>query len=101
MDVIYIISIAAGGAFAALLLSALVYFLIVNAKNNERRRQLEKMYNDEHLAKMEYDVAEYDDETSRKLSGGSESQITIDDVLTDAVDKSDGIEEITGTYKPE
>ncbi len=113
--------ISAAGLFALLLLA---YFMNADAaKKNARRKseELEKAYSDKNLAKMEYDVAVYDDETRKLMDRSrSEAQVTIDDVIVDekksAAPSADdvkpsageilfgkvdgeGVEEITGNFK--
>jgi len=74
-----------------------------------RRKQedIEKMYSDKNLVKMDYDFMEYDEETLKLLTekNGYASQITIDDLITRSPadagkTEPEGLEEITGSYKP-
>ena len=85
------------------------------------RAEQNKFYSDPELAKMEYDIAFYDEETAAKLAvsaGEKEAlQVTIEEVLTDEehaapvgrtaeeeaiFNKPDeGMEEIAGCYEPE
>ena len=62
------------------------------------------MYNDPDLAKMEYDFASYDDRVERLISASNaDGQLTIDDVMLEApaAAPDEGLDEITGNYKPE
>ena len=90
--------------FAALFFIGLFAMLYHSGKHNELMAKLEAMYNDPNLAKMDYDFSAYDEEITRIVTASrAEGQLTIDDVLiSGAVSPVDeGIEEITGNYKPE
>ncbi len=116
MEPVYIVMICSACVFAALLL---IYFLYSDkAKKEAARKQeeLERAYSDKNLAKMEYDVAVYDEET-RKLMQHGNSQVTMDEVMSDGEESSEdevhlaaedalfekmdseGMEEITGNFK--
>ena len=99
----YILSIVVFAIFALMLMIWLCTFVYNKNRDIKRRNRIEDMYNDESLAKMEYDFAVYDDNTERMISQSStESQLTIDDVLIDSAvtPVDEGMEEITGNYKP-
>ena len=93
----FIVVIITGSLFALLFFIGLFVMLYQNSKQNELNRRLTEMYNDPDLAKMDYDFSGYDDEISRIVSASR------DDVLiSGAVSPADeGIEEITGNYKPD
>lgn len=113
MEPEYIVAISVGGLY---LLIFFIY-IIVACKKQKREKALNSRlaaaYSDEELVKMEYDFAVYDEETSRMLSGGKpagERQVTIDDVLSGSEPddaavfgkiETEGMEEITGNYKPD
>ncbi len=100
----FIVVIITGSLFALLFFIGLFVMLYQNSKQNELNRRLTEMYNDPDLAKMDYDFSGYDDEISRIVSASrADGQLTIDDVLiSGAVSPADeGIEEITGNYKPD
>ena len=100
----YILSIVVFAVFALMLIMWLGTYIFNRYKENKLRRQIEDMYNDENLAKMEYDFASYDDKTERMISTSTaEGQITIDDVIFDNLANvvDEGMEEITGNYKPD
>ncbi len=113
MEPKYIVAITAGGIFLILFLVFII--LAAHRQKVEKRLQerLDKEYSNENLAKMEYDFANYDDETVKMLSADSEkseTQVTIYDVLSEELAQpeevfgkieSEGMEEITGNYKPE
>lgn len=112
MDPKYIVAIVAGGVFLVLF----IVFIIVSAYRRKIEARLQariaKEYSDENLAKMEYDFAVYDEETVKLLSGAAEipvTQVSIYDVLSEDLAQpeevfgkieSEGMEEITGNYKP-
>ncbi len=100
----FIVTIVTVSLFALLFVIGLLVMLYNNTKSRELNKKITQMYNDPNLAKMEYDFAAYDDETARMVSvSRMEGQITIDDVLIDgtASPVDEGIEEITGNYKPD
>lgn len=113
MDVKFIVTIVAGSLF--LLLFLVFIILSVRRKNKEaqQRQRLEQMYADKNLVKMDYDFIAYDEETE-KLVGEmpvTSGQMSIHDIDPSAVTSfdsvvfqtvdTDGLEEITGNYKPE
>lgn len=102
--------------FAALV--GLFIFLTVKRrrKEEEAEKVLENAYADKNLAKMEYDIAFYDEETYRLMRGNS--QVTMDEIISDNASSeagadnqpsaegaifakidSEGVEEITGRFK--
>ena len=114
MNPIYIVLITAGGVFVFLLL---VYFVFAIEKARDarhRQNELNKVYSDKNLAKMEYSDVTCNEETNKILNRKS-GQITIDEITTETQSqasesqKSDetvfnkieteGVEEITGTFK--
>ena len=110
----YIIAIVTGGVFLILLLSFVIVYGVRRSNHKKFQKQLDEAYLGGNLAKMEYDFAAYDEETEKileRLSAGAEKQVTIDDVLSDnksalpedvfAKIDTEGLEEITGNYKPE
>ena len=104
MNAQYIVSIAAGGVFTFLFLIWLGVFIYSKVREMQLNKKIFQMYSDENLAKMEYDFASYDDETARIVAAPhTEGQMTIDDVLFDATANApdEGLEEITGNYKPD
>ncbi len=106
----YIIVIVDASLF--FLLFTLYIILSVRGKKREalRKEEMEKMYCDKNLTTMEYDCAVYDEETEKLIrdkqaEGG---QLTIDEVMASSSDdnvfqtvEKEGLEEITGNYKPE
>lgn len=114
--------ICAAGLFALLLLA---YFLKADAakKFEQRKREdLQKAYADKNLAKMEYDVAVYDEETRKLMNPKTDSQVTMDEVVKTSSEEDEkkpepeekklsageilfgkvdgeGMEEITGNFK--
>ena len=113
MDAVYIIAITIS-AIIFVLLIACFYVLATRRKEEERQHaELEAVYSDPKLAKMEYDIAFYDDELPVPRVPGEDKQVTIDDVIgADEEPLSagesaiftkadDGMEEISGHYEPE
>lgn len=116
MEPVYILMICAGGVFALLLLIYALYFREQKMKEERNRERIEEAYSDEHITKMEYDLAFYDEETRKILNGAPLEQVTIDELLnsnkqtveaeTKKTDEAifnkienEGVEEITGKYK--
>lgn len=105
MPVEYIIAIICGSIFLILFIANVVVYFI-NAKKQKRvREELEKMYADKNLVKMKYDIFAYDKETE-ELIKNAESSNEIKPVGSAEEDGYnqlviDGLEEITGDYKPE
>ncbi len=104
MEVRFIVTIIIGGVFAALLMVWLCLYFLNKNKAAKQRKQIKEMYNDPDLAKMEYDFASYDDRVERLISASNaDGQLTIDDVMLEApaAAPDEGLDEITGNYKPE
>lgn len=114
METKYVIAIVAASIFLLLLLIFLLSYLLRLKKDKEKQAELDKFYLGPNLTKMEYDFSAYDEETERLLdrfNSNPEKQVTIDDVLKenkpaaqeDSFQKleSEGMEEITGNYKPD
>lgn len=103
LDLQFIIAIAAGGLFLLLCLIALCMYAYRNNKRNHLQRAIAQMYSDDNLAKINYDFALYDEETAHMVSVSRiEGQLSIDDVLIDKNSSGEeGLEEITGNYKPD
>lgn len=101
MELKYIIAIAAGGVFMVMLIAFIVLFFIRRSQKLVLSAALSAVYSDPELSKMEYDFAPYDEETKKILSAvKEEGQMSIEDFIGGA-DDIEGIEEITGNYKPE
>ncbi len=108
----YIISIVLSSIF---LLIFIIFLISYGRSENNKLKlydELEKMYADENLVKMDYDFAVYDEETARRISDmqKSDGQIVMEDIINlgaaaadeavfGTVDK-DGLDEITGNYTP-
>lgn len=114
MDPQYIVAIVAGSVFLILLFSFVIVYAVRCSNAKKLRQKLDSVYLDSNLAKMEYDFAVYDEETAKMLENMSAApveQVTIDELLgenrlasaEDVFGKidSEGMEEITGNYKPE
>lgn len=104
MEVAFIVAIVAGGLYALLFLIALGLYIYNRSKEHELGRTITQMYNDKNLAKMEYDFATYDPQTARMVSASrADGQLTFDDVIIDNAmsPQDEGMEEITGNYKPD
>lgn len=101
MELRYIIALVAIGIFVILFLISLTCFYYSRNKAQMVKKEIEKMYNDPDLAKMDYDIAAYDEETNQLMSvESSEGQLTIEDFL-DSTDLEDGLDEIMGNYTPD
>lgn len=113
MEPIYIIAISV----SSLILLLLVICVYVIAKKHrdefEKSVELEAVYSDPDLAKMEYDIAFYDDDVVR-TAPREDTQVTIEEVMSGDDGPSftaeesaifakadDGMEEISGHYEPE
>ena len=113
MDPKYIVAIVTGGIFLILFIVFIIIFAHKRKTEARLQARLEQEYSDENLAKMEYDFAVYDEETAKILSGAVEkpvTQVSIYDVLSEDLAQpeevfgkieSEGMEEITGNYKPD
>ena len=75
MDAIYILMICAGGLFFILLFSYFIYAYCTKRRNMRKEQALRRVYADKNLAKMEYDVAVYDEETRKILDSGEERHV--------------------------
>lgn len=113
MEAEYIMAIVVGSLFLVLFVVFIIFY-VKNKKEEELQRQrLEQMYADKNLVKMEYDYSDYDEETERILAARTErrKQISFNDIYPSAIPSAensasttvdaDGLEEITGNYKPE
>ena len=103
MDIIQlVVSIVVGGVFVLMLMASILFYFHTRSIEEEKSGNIAEMYNDPNLAKMEYDLANYDEETKRILAGGGmdDGQLSIEDIL-DGSDEIEGLEEITGNYKPD
>lgn len=95
------------GVFVLLLLISAIAAYRRRTAEFESRKLIEKMYSSDKIKKMEYDFVVYDKETERIIANNEHigSQMTIEEIVGDGrlFDKieSEGIEEITGNYKPE
>ena len=96
-----------------------ILFIYMTVKRRRREEEaefeLEQAYSDKNLAKMEYDIAFYDEETYRLMRGNS--QVTMDEIMSDSASDAnaekpsvpegaiftkidtEGVEEITGKFK--
>lgn len=104
IDVKYIVAIVAGGLYLFLVFIGFCVYVYTKSKQRALFRKIFEMYNDEKLAKLDYDYTTYDDETARIVSvSRTEGQLTIEDILFDgsANAADEGLEEITGNYKPD
>lgn len=108
MEPQYIVAIVSGGIFLILILTYIILRVIRDKKELREKARISQIYNDEALEKMEYDFAMYDEESSEILSEQSrregytdvnEEPVQHEEVFA-KVD-SEGMEEITGNYKPE
>lgn len=82
MQTEYILLICAGGVFGFLLFMYMLIELERWKRDRKIKKSLEAAYADKNLAKMEYDMAFYDDEAFLKdRSADNSRQVTIDDVL--------------------
>lgn len=114
MEPIYIIAITVGAVVLALLI--ICFYVLAKKRRDsiELRLELESVYSDPNLAKMEYDIAFYDDDMPVQPAHAEDTQVTIDEVMAGA-DKApltaeesaiftkadDGMEEISGHYEPD
>ncbi|HIU80293.1 MAG TPA: hypothetical protein IAC67_05195 [Candidatus Coproplasma excrementipullorum] len=115
MQPVYIVMICAAALFALLLLAYFKHAENAKKLNERKEEELQKVYSDKNLAKMEYDVAVYDEETRKLLSPHADSQVTMDEVIEKDDGKEEekpsageilfgkvddeGMEEITGNFK--
>jgi len=108
----YIFAIVCGGIFFIAFIACLVVTFRTKKREERRMAYIYNMYADKNLVKMEYDCAVYDSETERLLEmrDYGEGQISINEIMshnsTDTDDTffvtvdTEGLEEITGNYKP-
>ncbi|MDE5729009.1 MAG: hypothetical protein K2I20_02400 [Clostridia bacterium] len=101
----YIIAIVCGSVFAVLFIANIIVYYLNAKKKKLAREELEKMYADKNLAKMKYDSVAYDKETE-ELIKNAEASNEIKPVASAEEEKYnqlviEGLEEITGDYKPE
>lgn len=103
MEVQYIVAIATGSLFGLMVLIGIASFIINKSKDRERKSRIYAMYHDSDLARIDYDLGLEDDNARMASSSRADGQLTIEDVLFDgAVGPVDeGMEEITGNYKPD
>ncbi len=113
MEPVYIVSIV---LCAIMLILLIICFYVIAKRHREeedRQAELEAVYSDPKLAKMEYDIAFYDDDSLRPAAR-EDRQVTMEEVLGGEEQKSfnagenaiftkvdDGMEEISGHYEPE
>ena len=104
MEPMYIVFACAGGVFILLLIAYLLVSIESWKKKNKMRRDILKVYGDsEHLSKVEYDFAFYDN----ALHGGdlrkhSAKQVTIDDFVggnEDNEEKTDDLSRFRPIYE--
>ncbi len=109
MEAQYIVAIVSGGIFLILILTYIILRVIRDKKELREKARISQIYNDEALEKMEYDFAMYDEESDELLNEQSshEGQAAVNEEpavqheeVFAKVD-SEGMEEITGNYKPE
>lgn len=103
-NVQFIVVMVTCGLYALLFLIGLLVGVYRIRKHNALNARLADMYNDPNLAKMDYDFSGYDEEMKHVVSAsGPDGQLTIYDVLTSGAvaPVDEGIEEITGNYKPD
>lgn len=106
----YILIIIGASLFGLLVIINIIVTVQRNKREELRKREIEKMYADKNLATMDYDCAVYDEETEKLIRSKqmSDGQLTIEDVMKASPDgkvfqtvEKEGLEEITGNYKPE
>lgn len=114
MQAEHIVMIIIGALFIVLFVVFLILYFRRKKSEAERKAEMENMFSDKNLAKMDYDCAVYDEETEKLLAQRkqSEGQMTIDDVMNAVGEESieepvfqtvakEGMEEIKGNYKPD
>lgn len=115
MELPYILTIVVCSLFVLLFLIFIIVYFKSKHEHKRRMSEIEQMYADKNLAKMDYDSAVYDEETEKILAMRQQEvgQMTIDDVMkqtaaTAANDENvfqkiapEGVEEITGNYNPD
>ena len=112
MELWLILSTVIGGIYVILLTAYLVVFIRTKKKEAQLRIELAKMYADPNLSRIDYDFCVYDEETeklinkiqandSQPFAAASNENSSSDDQLTIfGAAEADGLEEITGNYKP-
>lgn len=114
MQAEHIVMIIIGALFIVLFVVFLILYFRRKKSEAERKAEMENMFSDKNLAKMDYDCAVYDEETEKLLAQRkqSEGQMTIDDVMNVSPEENieepvfqtvakEGMEEIKGNYKPD
>jgi len=112
MELWLILSTVLGGIYVILLTAYLIVFVRTKKKAAQLRTDLAKMYADPNLAKMDYDFCVCDEETEELINkmqsgegqafdaaAGESRPSTAAGSVFGAVE-TDGLEEITGNYKP-
>ncbi len=117
MEHVYVVAVVVG-VLIFILVCACIYVIAKGYRKAEADRAEQKaFYSDPELAKMEYDIAFYDEETAAKLAASAErrsdAQVTIEEVLANASEgrtaeedavfnkTAEGMEEISGSFEPE
>lgn len=112
MDAIYIVAIAVS---SIILLLLIICFVSISKKRSRYlafKAEMDAVYSDPNLAKMEYDIAFYEDDLPGTDGTLKDRQVTIDDVVSGKnaqtagenaifTKADDGMEEIAGHYQPE
>ena len=114
MQAEHIVMIIVGALFIVLFVVFLILYLKRKKSEAERKAEMENMFSDKNLAKMDYDCAVYDEETEKLLAQRkqSEGQMTIDDVMNASTEENigepvfqtvakEGMEEIKGNSQPD
>lgn len=110
-----IMLICAGGLFLTLFIIYIVIAVRRGSKLKREKLRLTSAYTEGDIAKMEYDIAFYDvDMFDMSKKETPEHQMSIEDIENASVSSDDskkaailtrvddeGVEEITGNYKPE
>ena len=120
MESVYIIAIVVG-VLIFIMFCVSIYVIAKGYRREEEARNEQKtVYSDPKLAKMEYDIAFYDEETAAKLASAEDkavSQMTTEEISEDSEapvytertaeeeaifnKPEEGMEEIEGFYVPE
>lgn len=112
MEPVYIVSIAVCAVVFVLLIICFYVLAKHRAADEALKVEQDAVYSDPKLAKMEYDIAFYDDDIPGADGSLNDKQVTIDEVLSGKSAHSagesaiftkadDGMEEISGHYEPE
>ena len=108
MEPIYIIAIVVFAIIFVLVIACVYMLSKQHMFAEEERAELNAVYSDPNLAKMEYDIAFYDDIPTRTQKTEGDTQVTIEDVMDDGshapggavfTKVDDGMEEISGHYE--